>query len=165
MLRTSMTSNFLEINTRRLSFQWRRTLHFLQKHTFENLIFIPTYVNRTYEIQVSWRSELAQTVSKIQVQYMFLWKRQSSHQWKCTKASPCLFKKKKKKKTSLMFWVCSIVYIFCKYFPRSSADYCVYVQVSCQVAGLLLALVRSLHHTRVHIWWKIFTKMNYMCRL
>ncbi len=53
-------------------FQWRRTLHFLQKHTFENyLIFIPTYVNRTCEIQVSWRSE-AQTVGKIQVQNVFV---------------------------------------------------------------------------------------------
>ncbi len=70
MLRTSMTSEFLEEAT--VHFQWRRTLHFLQKHTFENyLIFIPTYVNRTCEIQVSWRSE-AQTVSKIQVENVFV---------------------------------------------------------------------------------------------
>ena len=69
------------------------------------------------------------------------------------------------KKTKAMWFESNRVY-FCKYFPRSgtfslmSADYRVYTKASLKVVVLLLALVRSLH-TRAHIRWNIFTKMNY----
>ena len=47
-------------------FQLLQTLHFLQKHTFENfLTFIPTYVYQTCEKQISLRKE-DQSVCKIQ---------------------------------------------------------------------------------------------------
>ncbi len=90
--------------------QGRRTLHFLQKHTFENyLIFIPTFVNRTYEIQVSWRSEI-QTVSEIQVQNVFV-KAAKFNPLKMYSSLLVLISKTKqnKTKTSSMFWACSVV--------------------------------------------------------
>ena len=106
MLRTSMTSEFLEleINTRRLLYIFNDgELCTFFKNILLKTIWYSSLHMWIGPMKVSWRVKPKQS-AKFKYK-MFLWKRQSSLHWKCTVASSCL---SPKSLTSSIFWACSV---------------------------------------------------------